>query len=64
MRRARGRFPDAWTYFAAPDHRNVASVRVLRKAGFSEGLWFDEPQDDGSVTTMVGHTLDVARVIG
>src|SRR3954465_1965532 len=36
MRRARGRFPDATTYFAAPDHRNAASVRILRKAGFAE----------------------------
>jgi aminoglycoside 6'-N-acetyltransferase len=64
MRRARTRFPDATEYFAAPDHRNVASVRTLRKAGFTEGLWFDEPQDDGTVTTMVGHTLDVPTVIG
>src|SRR4051812_19981827 len=64
MTRARGRFPEAATYFAAPDHRNLASVRILRKAGFEEGLWFDEPQDDGKVTTMVGHTLDVAQVIG
>jgi aminoglycoside 6'-N-acetyltransferase len=64
MRRARGRFPDATTYFAAPDHRNAASVCILRKAGFAEGLWFDEPQEDGSVGTMVGHTLDVETVIG
>ena len=64
MQRARSRFPDATTYFAAPDHRNLASVRILRKAGFAEGLWFDEPRDDGTVTTMVGHTLDVATVIG
>ena len=64
MRRARGRFPDATSYFAAPDHRNAASVRILRKAGFAEGLWFDEPQPDGTVTTMVGHTLHVAQVIG
>jgi aminoglycoside 6'-N-acetyltransferase len=64
MRRARARFPDATAFFAAPDHRNAPSVRILRKAGFTEGLWFDEPQQDGSVTTMVGHTLDVAQVIG
>jgi aminoglycoside 6'-N-acetyltransferase len=64
MKRARARFPEATTYFAAPDHRNAASLRILRKAGFGEGLWFDEPQPDGSVTTMVGHTLDVRRVIG
>jgi aminoglycoside 6'-N-acetyltransferase len=64
MKRARARFPEATTYFAAPDHRNVASLRILRKAGFAEGLWFDEPQEDGSVSTMVGHTLDVTTVIG
>jgi aminoglycoside 6'-N-acetyltransferase len=64
MQRARARFPDATTYFAAPDHRNAASLRVLAKAGFTEGLWFDEPQPDGAATTMVGCTLDVPTVIG
>ena len=49
---------------AAPDHRNAASRRVLRKAGFTEGLWYDEPQRDGSTATVVGHTLDVATVLG
>ena len=47
MQRARTRFPEATTYFAAPDHRNVASLRILAKAGFTEGLWFDEPQENG-----------------
>ena len=47
MLRARRRFPDVSTYFAAPDHRNQASLRVLAKVGFTEGLWFDEPQADG-----------------
>ena len=60
MVRARHRFPEATTYFAAPDHRNAASLRMLAKAGFTEGLWFDEPQEDGSVDTVVGCTLDVA----
>ena len=64
MRRARSRFPDATAYFAAPDHRNVASLRILAKAGFTQGLWFDEPQTDGGVSTVVGCTLDVATVIG
>lgn len=64
MRRARARFPDTTTFFAAPDHRNAASRRILRKAGFTEGVWFDEPREDGSVTTVVGHTLDVPTVIG
>ena len=64
MQGARRRYRDVATYFAAPDHRNAASLRVLAKVGFTEGTWFDEPQADGSVTTMVGCTLDVARVIG
>jgi aminoglycoside 6'-N-acetyltransferase len=64
MQRARTRFAEATSFFAAPDHRNVASMRILRKAGFEEGLWFDEPQEGGGVTTMVGHTLDVRTVIG
>jgi len=64
MVRARTRFPEATAYFAAPDHRNAASLRVLAKAGFTEGVWFDEPQPDGSTTTVVGCTLDVPTVIG
>lgn len=64
MLKARRRFPDAPTYFAAPDHRNTASLRMLQKAGFTTGLWFDEPQSDGSVSTVVGCSLDVATVIG
>jgi aminoglycoside 6'-N-acetyltransferase len=64
MLRARHRFPEAATYFAAPDHRNAASLRILAKAGFTEGLWFDEPREDGSVDTVVGCSLDVARVLG
>jgi aminoglycoside 6'-N-acetyltransferase len=62
--RARRRFPEAATFFAAPDHRNQASLRVLAKTGFTEGLWFDEPQGDGTVTTMVGCTLAVPLVLG
>jgi RimJ/RimL family protein N-acetyltransferase len=64
MLRARHRFPDAPSYFAAPDHRNEASLRVLDKAGFVRGTWFDEPQEDGSTETVVGCSLDVARVLG
>ncbi|MFS3130477.1 GNAT family N-acetyltransferase [Nocardioides sp. Bht2] len=51
--RCRERFPDAQAVFAAPDHRNAASLRVLEKAGFIAGTWFDDP--DGS--TVVGCTL-------
>jgi aminoglycoside 6'-N-acetyltransferase len=64
MVRTRHRFPDATTYFAAPDHRNAASLRMLAKSGFVEGLWFDEPGADGSVETAVGCTLDVRKVLG
>jgi aminoglycoside 6'-N-acetyltransferase len=64
MMRTRHRFPDATTYFAAPDHRNARSLRMLAKAGFVEGLWFDEPQGDGTIDTVVGCTLDVLRVLG
>jgi RimJ/RimL family protein N-acetyltransferase len=63
MARARHRFPEATSYFAAPDHRNEASLRMLDKVGFSRGLWFDEPLADGTVGTMVGCTLDVRRVL-
>jgi aminoglycoside 6'-N-acetyltransferase len=64
MRGARQRFPDATSYFAAPDHANAASLRILDKAGFVRGTWFDEPQRDGTTATVVGCTLDVRRVLG
>ena len=58
------RYPGAATAFAAPDHRNTASLRVLAKVGFRSGTWFDEPQPDGSVATVVGCTLHLQRVLG
>lgn len=61
---AHRRYPDVATCFSAPDHRNRASLRVLEKVGFVPGTWFDQPQADGSVATLVGCTLDVARVTG
>ena len=61
---AHRRYPDVRTLFAAPDHRNVASLRVLEKVGFAQGVWFDEPQPDGRVDTVIGCTLDVGRVLG
>lgn len=64
MLRTRRRRPEVTSYFAAPDHLNTASLRVLDKLGFVQGTWFDEPQSDGSVTTCVGCTLDVRRVVG
>jgi aminoglycoside 6'-N-acetyltransferase len=49
--------------FAAPDHRNTRSLRVLAKLGATQGLWFDEPQSDGSVETVVGCSIDVRQVL-
>jgi len=63
MLRARRRFPDATSYFAAPDHRNRGSLRVLAKVGFTEGVWFDESHGDHT-DTHVGCTLDVPTVLG
>ncbi len=60
----RPHYPRARELFAAPDHRNAASLRVLDKLGFVRGLWFDEPQPGGRVDTVVGCTCDVARVLG
>jgi RimJ/RimL family protein N-acetyltransferase len=57
-------YPDATEVFAAPDHRNRTSLRVLDKLGFAQGLWFDEPRRDGGVDTVIGCTLDLRRVLG
>ena len=57
-------YADVGELFAAPDHRNAASLRALDKLGFRQGLWFDEPGPDGRVDTVVGCSLDVAQVIG
>jgi len=50
--------------FAAPDHRNLASLRVLDKLGFRRGLWFDAPGPTGATRTVVGCSLDVSTVHG
>lgn len=57
-------YPGTAEFFAAPDHRNAASLRLLDKLGFSRGLWFDEPRADGTAQTVVGCSLDVAQVMG
>lgn len=57
-------YADVRELFAAPDHRNAASLRVLVKLGAVPGLWFDEPRRDGGVETVVGHSIDVAQVLG
>ncbi|RNL65434.1 GNAT family N-acetyltransferase [Nocardioides marmoriginsengisoli] len=57
-------YPGAREFFAAPDHRNAASLRALAKLGLSEGVWFDEPKGNGETDTVVGCSLDVAQVMG
>ncbi|MCX6397238.1 MAG: GNAT family N-acetyltransferase [Propionibacteriales bacterium] len=57
-------YPGALEFFAAPDHRNAGSLRLLAKLGFTQGLWFDEPQADGRPNTVIGCSLDVAQVMG
>lgn len=49
--------------FAAPDHRNTRSLRVLEKLGARQGMWFDEPRGDGTAQTVVGCSIDVATVL-
>lgn len=58
----RREYPDAPRFVASPSHRNRASLRVLAKCGFREGLWIDPPtgpreQPDTEVvcTLEVGH---------
>lgn len=57
-------YPGVGEFFAAPDHRNAGSLRVLAKLGFTEGVWFDVPGTNGKADTVVGCSLDVAQVIG
>ncbi|RRD48012.1 GNAT family N-acetyltransferase [Tessaracoccus sp. OH4464_COT-324] len=52
---ARWVWPQAQGVLACPDHRNAASIRALRSAGFVEGLWFDSPESAGSRTTLVAY---------
>lgn len=62
--RTQHRAPELTACFAAPDHRNAASLRVLDKLGFTRGVWFDEPRADGPAATMIGCTLNVSSVLG
>jgi 8-oxo-dGTP pyrophosphatase MutT (NUDIX family)/RimJ/RimL family protein N-acetyltransferase len=57
--------PDAVHHLASPSHRNAASLRVLEKCGFKQGLWIDElvgPQ--GQPDTEIVCTLDVRHYLG
>jgi len=49
--------------FAAPDHRNTRSLRVLEKLGAKQGVWFDEPQPDGGAETVIGCSIDARTVL-
>jgi len=60
----RAGYPEARTVFAAPDHRNLASLRVLTKVGFQRAYRFEERDADGVLNTVVAHSLDIATVLG
>ena len=64
MQRARASLPRRDGVLRGPGPPQPASLRMLAKLGFTEGLWFDEPQEDGTVDTVVGCTLDVTRGAG
>lgn len=54
--------PGVREIIACPDHRNVASARVLAKNGFTEGLWFDVPAGlAGTPSTCVVWTRRLTR---
>ena len=57
-------YPGSRTVFVSPDHRNAPSLRILAKTGFTQGVWFDEPQRDGTVATLIGCSLNLAVVVG
>ena len=56
-------YDGATELFAAPDHRNVQSLRVLAKLGATQGMWFDEPRSSERAATVVGCSIDVQRVL-
>lgn len=60
--RLRVAYPDAPRFLASPDHRNRASLRLLDKLGFRQGLWIDEPATSvyDPPETEIVCTLDVA----
>lgn len=39
-------YPDGPRFVACTDHRNVVSLRVLEKLGFSQGLWIQPTADE------------------
>lgn len=57
-------YDGATELFAAPDHRNLASRRLLAKLGAVEGVWFDEPKGPTAVDTVVGCSIHIPTVMG
>lgn len=56
-------YPEAPRFIAAPDVRNHASIRVLEKCGFTQGLWIrPEGTDYPEVVCSVGR--DIFEVTG
>lgn len=50
---------------ASPNHRNAASLRVLAKCGFTQGLWIDEPAGPhGHPDTEIVCTMEVRHYFG
>ncbi|HYJ69661.1 MAG TPA: GNAT family N-acetyltransferase [Nocardioidaceae bacterium] len=64
--RLRPAYPEAPRFLASPDHRNRASLRLLDKLGFQQGLWIDEPatSEYDPPETEIVCTLDVAHWLG
>ena len=64
--RLRPAYPEAPRFLASPDHRNRASLRLLDKLGFRQGLWIDEPatSEYDPPETEIVCTLDVAHWLG
>lgn len=58
-------YPDAPRFLASPDHRNVASLRVLAKCGFTQGVWIDMPSTSGQrASTEIVCTQDRRHWLG
>ncbi len=58
-------YPDAEHFLASPSHRNLASLRVLAKCGFTQGLWIDDLRRPGEPPdTEIVCTLDVRHWLG
>ena len=54
---------DGVTSCSPPRTTATPSLRVLAKLGATQGVWFDEPNWQGGVDTVVGCSIDVRRVL-